>query len=63
MAELRGDVLLAKGDPAAALAAYQQALAASAPATAQGLVDPALLQLKIDDLSAAVQAGTMPDTP
>jgi predicted negative regulator of RcsB-dependent stress response len=63
VAELRGDVLLAKGDPAAALAAYQQALAASAPAAAQGLVDPALLQLKIDDLSAAGQAGAAPATP
>jgi predicted negative regulator of RcsB-dependent stress response len=63
VAELRGDVLLAKGDPAAALAAYQQALAASAPAAAQGLVDPALLQLKIDDLSAASQAGNVPATP
>jgi predicted negative regulator of RcsB-dependent stress response len=63
VAELRGDILLAKGDPAAALAAYQQALAASAPAAAQGLVDPALLQLKIDDLSAAGQAGAAPATP
>jgi len=63
IAELRGDVLLAKGDKAAALAAYQQALAASGPDAADGLVDPALLQLKIDDLSAAAQAGAAPATP
>jgi predicted negative regulator of RcsB-dependent stress response len=63
VADLRGDVLLAKGDPAAALAAYRQALAASPSTGAEGLVDPVLLQLKIDELSAAVQAGPTPAAP
>ncbi|MBS1199859.1 MAG: hypothetical protein H6R27_537 [Proteobacteria bacterium] len=57
VAELRGDVLLAKGDRAGALAAYRQALEAAGPAAAPGLVDPELLQLKIDDLSAAGAEG------
>jgi predicted negative regulator of RcsB-dependent stress response len=63
VAELRGDVLLAKGDPAAALAAYRQALAASPSSSGDGLVAPALLQLKIDELSAAAQAGPAPGAP
>ncbi len=63
VADLRGDVLLAKGDPAAALAAYRQALAASPSTVTEGLVDPALLQLKIDELSAAVQTGPTPAAP
>jgi predicted negative regulator of RcsB-dependent stress response len=53
VAELRGDALLAKGDAAAALTAYQQSLAASASAGELALVDAELLQLKIDKLSAA----------
>jgi predicted negative regulator of RcsB-dependent stress response len=52
-AELRGDALLAKGDPAAALAAYRQALEAAGDDARPGLVDPELLRLKIDDLAAA----------
>jgi predicted negative regulator of RcsB-dependent stress response len=63
VAELRGDVLLAKGDRDGALEAYRQALAASPQSITEGLVDPALLQLKIDELSAATQAGTAPETP
>jgi predicted negative regulator of RcsB-dependent stress response len=63
VADLRGDVLVAKGDPAAALAAYRQALAASSPSSGDGLVDPALLQLKIDELSAASQAAPAPEAP
>jgi predicted negative regulator of RcsB-dependent stress response len=58
VAELRGDVLLAKGDKAAALAAYRQAQEAAGPEAPAGLVDPELLQLKIEDLSAAAPAGT-----
>jgi predicted negative regulator of RcsB-dependent stress response len=54
-AELRGDALLAKGDKAAALTAYQQSLAAASAGSEQGLVDTELLQLKIDELSAGDQ--------
>lgn len=54
VAELRGDVLLAKGDRAAALEAYRQAQAA-AGATGSGveLLDAQLLAVKIDELAAA----------
>jgi predicted negative regulator of RcsB-dependent stress response len=55
VAELRGDVLLAKGDPAAALTAYQQSMAAASAASEPGLVDTELLQLKIDELSGSGQ--------
>ncbi len=54
IAELRGDALLAKGDRAAALAAYREAQAAAGAAgPAAGLVDAELLGLKIDELAAA----------
>ena len=53
VAELRGDALLARGDQAAALDAYRQAMAAGTADAATGLVDAELLQLKIDELSAA----------
>lgn len=56
--ELRGDVLLARGDKAGALASYRKAKAAaadSAPA-GEGLVDPELLGLKIDELAATEAA-------
>lgn len=54
VAELRGDVLLAKGDRAAALAAYRQAQAAAGAAgPGMELVDAQLLGLKIDELAAA----------
>jgi predicted negative regulator of RcsB-dependent stress response len=59
VAELRGDALLAKGDAAGALTAYQQSLAANASAGEPALVDAELLQLKIDKLSAA---GAAPKT-
>jgi predicted negative regulator of RcsB-dependent stress response len=59
VAELRGDALLAKGDAAAALTAYQQSLAANASAGEPALVDAELLQLKIDKLSAT---GAAPKT-
>lgn len=54
VAELRGDVLLARGETAAALEAYRSAQSA-APAGAEdgGLVDPEMLGLKIDELAAA----------
>lgn len=52
--ELRGDVLQAKGDRAGALEAYRQAQsAAQAEGSATGLVDPELLEFKIDELAAA----------
>lgn len=54
VAELRGDVLLAKGDRAAALEAYRQAQAAAGAAgTGVELLDVQLLGLKIDELAAA----------
>jgi len=54
VAELRGDVLLAKGDRAAALEAYRQARAtAGAAGPGAELVDTRLLGLKIDELAAA----------
>ncbi|HSF78487.1 MAG TPA: tetratricopeptide repeat protein [Steroidobacteraceae bacterium] len=53
VAELRGDALLAKGDQTAALIAYRQAMAAGTADAGTGLVDAELLQLKIDELSAA----------
>lgn len=52
--ELRGDVLLAKGDRAAALESYRKAQSAAGTASpADGLLDLDLLALKIDDLAAA----------
>ncbi len=53
--ELRGDVQLARGDRAAALASYRkaQATAEAAGSAGEGLVDPELLGLKIDELAAA----------
>lgn len=57
LSELRGDVLYDKGDRAGALAAYRQALAQD-PAGATGtLVDPRLLQIKVDQLEADGAAG------
>lgn len=54
VAELRGDVLLARGDPAAALEAYRRAQSAAPAGTAgDALVDRELLALKIDELAAA----------
>jgi len=52
--ELRGDVKLAQGDKAGALEAWRKAQAAAAASPAsQRLLDAELLQLKIDELSAA----------
>ena len=57
VAELRGDVLLARGEAAAALEAYRQAQAAARAETAgDGLVDHALLAMKIDQLAASTAA-------
>lgn len=50
--ELRGDVLLARGDRVAALDAYRKAQGAAAGA-AEGPLDSDLLGLKIDELAAA----------
>jgi predicted negative regulator of RcsB-dependent stress response len=50
-AEVRGDLLLDKGDRAGALAAYREAAAAKTP----GLVDAELLQLKIDSLGGIAE--------
>jgi len=63
VAALRGDVLLAKGDRTAALEAYRQAQGASPGAITDGLVDPTLLQLKIDELAGGTEAGAAPGTP
>ncbi len=56
VAELRGDVLLARQEPAAALAAYREAQAAAEAAAQAGAadttVDRQLLALKIDELAA-----------
>jgi predicted negative regulator of RcsB-dependent stress response len=55
--ELRGDVRLAQGNPAAALAEWRKAQeAAAADTAAAAQVDTELLQLKIDELGAAGQA-------
>lgn len=51
--ELRGDILLGKGDRDGARAAYAKAV------TAAGDAVPVLLQMKLDDLAAA--AGTAPE--
>jgi predicted negative regulator of RcsB-dependent stress response len=57
VAELRGDILVASGKPADALAAYREAQSAPADGkTVDGLVDQELLKLKIDELSAAPAA-------
>ena len=62
VAELRGDVLLAKGEKSAALAAYRQAQADAG--TSAGLVEGGLLQLKIDDLEAgAARTDSAQETP
>lgn len=55
--ELRGDILHEKGDRAAALAAYREALARRPAGGAGGLVDVELLQLKLDELEATEAAG------
>ena len=52
--ELKGDVRLAQGNPAAALAEWSKAKdATAADPSAGALVDMELLQLKIDELGAA----------
>ncbi|MBP6514979.1 MAG: tetratricopeptide repeat protein [Steroidobacteraceae bacterium] len=58
--ELRGDALLAKGDRAGALKAYQAARTAAQASQEQGLVDVELLELKIDDLAGAATAAAAP---
>ncbi len=61
--ELRGDVLLARGDKAAALEAYRKAQSlVGAPSMDGGLVDTELLGLKIDQLSSAAVPAAAPAT-
>ncbi len=56
--DLRGDVLLARGDRAGALEAYRKAQASVAePSMDRAQVDAELLDLKIDELSAAAPAA------
>jgi predicted negative regulator of RcsB-dependent stress response len=56
--ELRGDILLARGDRSGALSAYRKARdAAAGGEDAEGLVDLETLALKIDALSAAAPAA------
>lgn len=62
--ELRGDVLMARGDAAGALAAYRKAQGSvGAPTVDNGLVDAELLGLKIDELSAAAATAPAPTAP
>ncbi len=56
--ELRGDIQLAQGDRAAALASYRKAQVASGDATGAGLVDADLLGLKVDELAATTTMAT-----
>jgi len=57
VAELRGDVMVARGKPADALLAYRQAQSAAEDGkSADGLVDQELLRLKIDELTATTAA-------
>lgn len=51
-AELRGDLALARGDREAAAAAYREALAIGE----EGVVDRALLEMKLNDLGVSVAA-------
>jgi len=61
VAELRGDVLLARGKPADALASYRQAQSAAEQGKGDdGQVDQELLRLKIDELSAATAGNEGP---
>lgn len=55
--ELRGDILLAKGDRDGALAAYRRARDAAAGPEAAGMTDPELLALKIDALERPTGAA------
>jgi predicted negative regulator of RcsB-dependent stress response len=55
--ELRGDVLLAKGDRAGALAAYERARDGATGPQSTGLVDSETLALKIDALSGPAPAA------
>ncbi len=57
VAELRGDVLLARGERAAALDAYRKAQAATKADAGDGLVDREMLGLKIEELAAATAAN------
>lgn len=61
--ELRGDVLMARGDAAGALASYRKAQGSvEAPTVDDSLVDAELLGLKIDELSAATATAPVPAT-
>jgi predicted negative regulator of RcsB-dependent stress response len=51
-AELRGDLALARGDHAAAIIAYREALASGD----EEIVDRAILELKLNDLGVSVDA-------
>jgi predicted negative regulator of RcsB-dependent stress response len=53
--EVEGDILAAQGDTAGARAAYEAALEGAAEHA--GIIDEALLQLKIEALGGAVAAG------
>lgn len=62
--DLRGDVLMAKGDAAGALTAWRKAQESVAtPAVEDGLVDAELLGLKIDELSAATPTAAPASPP
>lgn len=57
LSEVRGDILYEKGDRAAALEAYRQALAQNPAAATGALVDAELLRLKVDEIEAASATG------
>jgi predicted negative regulator of RcsB-dependent stress response len=57
VSELRGDIMMARGQSADALLAYRQAQsAAQQDKNADGLVDQEMLKLKIDELTATTAA-------
>jgi predicted negative regulator of RcsB-dependent stress response len=61
--ELRGDILLARGDQAAALEAYRKSQSlVGTPSMDGGVVDAELLALKIDELSTASATAAAPAT-
>ncbi|CAN5262704.1 hypothetical protein BH24PSE2_BH24PSE2_19230 [soil metagenome] len=58
-AELRGDILAARGDTAGARAAYQRALESADP----GIVDRNLVQMKLDGIATAAMADAASAEP
>ncbi|AMN46774.1 hypothetical protein ACG33_06615 [Steroidobacter denitrificans] len=57
MREIRGDAMMAKGDPVAARAEYAAALSAAGMDAGGGQIDLALLQLKLQDAGGGAGTG------